>query len=549
MSFVRSSKVTTKAVVPVLLAGLLATGIVFLEASPAKAAACSTTDTGYGGGNGAESAPFQISTAAQLIRLSKTSADWSSKHFTQTANIDLGNCGWTPIGASSGGPDFTGTYDGQGFTISGLDLRPAAANGGFGLFGTVDSATIKNLVVSGIIVAQQGDHGGVVGRSKGTTSILRVRSEVNITHSGYIVAGGIVGTLSSGDLTVSESNYAGTMTLNVASGAAAGIIGVAGPTPATFTLTDSYSQVTFAGTNPTLTAARAGLIGTSTPTAVRNYSVAAGAAAGISSTGLSGTSEGSFWDSEVGPTVSRSNGTAVPGTTAKTTSQMKTRSTYTTTVPSPSKELPTAWAMVQGWEAYNYAAPSNKWGICVGINGGYPFHLWQFASNPCSLPASAPTITAITASSESLSVAFTAPSSDGGAAISNYKYSLDNGATWITRSSASTSSPLVITGLTNGTSYQVRLLAINVVDDGAFSAAVNATPISTTPSQSPSPTSSPSSSVAPATTPASLTAPAATLAVTGSDLLSNWGFVVVTFFVGLALLLISGFRSRELDAK
>jgi hypothetical protein len=205
--------------------------------------------------------------------------------------------------------------------------------------------------------------------------------------------------------------------------------------------------------------------------------------------------------------------------------------------------------MVQGWEAYNYAAPSNKWGICVGINGGYPFHLWQFASNPCSLPASAPTITAITASSESLSVAFTAPSSDGGAAISNYKYSLDNGATWITRSSASTSSPLVITGLTNGTSYQVRLLAINVVDDGAFSAAVTATPISTTPSQSPSPTSSPSSSVAPATTPASLTAPAATLAVTGSDLLSNWGFVVATFFVGLALLLISGFRSRELDAK
>ena len=550
MSFVRSSKATSKVVVPVLLAGLLATGIVLLEVSPANAAACSTTATGYADGDGTSGDPFQISTAAELIRLSKTSADWSSNHFVQTANIDLGSCSWTPIGATgNSGPDFTGTYDGRGFTISGLDLRPAAANGGFGLFGTVSSATIKDLVVSGIIVAQQGDHGGVVGRSKGTTNILRVRSEVNITHSGYIVAGGIVGTLSSGDLTVSESNYAGTMTLNVASGAAAGIIGVAGSTPATFTLTDSYSQVTFAGTNPALTDARAGLIGTSTPTAVRNYSVAAGAAAGISSTGLSGTSEGSFWDSQVGPTVSRSNGTAVPGTTAKTTSQMKTRSTYTTTVPSPSKELPTAWAIVQGWEAYNYAAPSNKWGICVGINGGYPFHLWQFASNPCSLPASAPTITAITASSESLSVAFTAPSSDGGAAISNYKYSLDNGATWITRSAASTSSPLVITGLTNGTSYQVRLLAINVVDDGAFSAAVTATPISTTPSQSPSPTSSPSSSAAPATTPASLTAPAATLAVTGSDLLGNWGFVAAALFIGLALLLISGFRRRELDAK
>jgi hypothetical protein len=82
-------------------------------------------------------------------------------------------------------------------------------------------------------------------------------------------------------------------------------------------------------------------------------------------------------------------------------------------------------------------------------------------------------------------------------------------------------------------------LAINSQGDGVASSAVSGTPVA------PSPTTS----AAPATTPASLTTPAATLAVTGSDLVSNWGFVVTTFFVGLALLLISGFRSRELDAK
>jgi hypothetical protein len=389
MSFVRSSKVTYKVAVPVLLASLLATGIVFTEAIPASAAACSTTASGYALGLGTSGDPFQISNAAELIRLSKTSADWSLSHYVQTANIDLGNCDWTPIGATgNSGPDFTGTYDGRGFTISGFDLRPALANGGFGFFGTVDGSTIKDLVVRGTIIAGQGDHGGIVGISKGSTTILRVRSEVNITNSGYINAGGIVGTLSSGVLTVSQSSYAGTMTLNVASGAIAGIIGVT--SGGTFTLTDSYSQVTFAGTNPTLTSARAGLIGTATPTAVRNYSVAAGAAAGISSTGLSGTSEGSFWDSQVGPAVSRLTGAAVPGTTAKTTSQLQTLSTFTTTVPSPSKELPTAWAIVQGWQAYDYVSPSNKWGICEGVNGGYPFHLWQFASNPCSVSA-APT--------------------------------------------------------------------------------------------------------------------------------------------------------------
>jgi hypothetical protein len=149
--------------------------------------------------------------------------------------------------------------------------------------------------------------------------------------------------------------------------------------------------------------------------------------------------------------------------------------------------------------------------------------------------AAAPTITSITASSAALSVAFTAPTVNGGAPISNYKYSLDNGATWITRSPASTSSPLVITGLTNGTSYQVKLLAVNSQGDGAASSATTGTPVA------PSPTTS----AAPATTPASLTAPAATLAVTGSNLLGNWGFVVATFFTGLALVLISGARRRE----
>jgi hypothetical protein len=149
--------------------------------------------------------------------------------------------------------------------------------------------------------------------------------------------------------------------------------------------------------------------------------------------------------------------------------------------------------------------------------------------------AAAPTITSITASSGALSVAFTAPTLNGGAPISNYKYSLDNGTTWITRSPASTSSPLVIGGVTNGTNYQVKLLAINSQGDGAASSAVSGTPVA------PSPTTS----AAPATTPASLTTPAATLAVTGSNLLGNWGFVVATFFVGLALVLISGARRRE----
>ena len=82
---------------------------------------------------------------------------------------------------------------------------------------------------------------------------------------------------------------------------------------------------------------------------------------------------------------------------------------------------------------------------------------------------SAPTITAITPGAQSLSVAFTAPASDGGAAITNYKYSTNNGTTYTAVSPASTTSPIVISGLANGATYQVRILAVNVAGDGLAS--------------------------------------------------------------------------------
>ena len=90
---------------------------------------------------------------------------------------------------------------------------------------------------------------------------------------------------------------------------------------------------------------------------------------------------------------------------------------------------------------------------------------------------SAPTITGITPGNGQLSVAFTAPSSDGGSTITNYEYSTDNGMMWTARSPSQTTSPIVIAGLTNGTEYQVRVRAVNAVGAGAASPAVAATPM------------------------------------------------------------------------
>jgi hypothetical protein len=72
-----------------------------------------------------------------------------------------------------------------------------------------------------------------------------------------------------------------------------------------------------------------------------------------------------------------------------------------------------------------------------------------------------PDITGITPGDRRLSVAFTY-----GAAASNVSYSLDGGSTWATRAPASSASPLVVTGLANGTTYRVR---IRMVTTGGFS--------------------------------------------------------------------------------
>lgn len=92
-----------------------------------------------------------------------------------------------------------------------------------------------------------------------------------------------------------------------------------------------------------------------------------------------------------------------------------------------------------------------------------------------TVKAEGPSILAVTPSNGQATVSFTSGES-GSATISNYKYSTDNGATWNTRSPASDLSPIVLSGLTNGTSYAVKLIAVTSAGDSLPSAAVTVTP-------------------------------------------------------------------------
>ena len=98
----------------------------------------------------------------------------------------------------------------------------------------------------------------------------------------------------------------------------------------------------------------------------------------------------------------------------------------------------------------------------------------------------APTSLVATPQNGSASIAFTAPSdlpsdpNESDNSIANYEYSLDGGSTWVALSPAVASSPVVISGLTNGTSYSVSLRGVNGVGTGIASSSVSVVPADTT---------------------------------------------------------------------
>ena len=88
------------------------------------------------------------------------------------------------------------------------------------------------------------------------------------------------------------------------------------------------------------------------------------------------------------------------------------------------------------------------------------------ASAPATVPG-APTSPVATAGNTQASVAFTAPASDGGSVITGYTVTSSPG----NLTSTGASSPRVVTGLSNGTSYTFTVVATNAVGNSSPSVA------------------------------------------------------------------------------
>ena len=173
-------------------------------------------------GSGTESDPYQISTAAQLKRfrdiVNGTGGQTQNRgaYAVLTANIDLNNEPWTPIGNYTEGNQiyYEGTFDGGGHTISGLNVTGEFVYAG--LFGTVKDGTIKSLTVAGKVSPSNSQCivGGIVGYASNAV-IKNCSNHCSVTGRITSIIGGIAGFNSSGAIidcynvgTISGINYA-----------------------------------------------------------------------------------------------------------------------------------------------------------------------------------------------------------------------------------------------------------------------------------------------------------------------------------------------------
>ncbi|MEK3731666.1 S-layer homology domain-containing protein [Paenibacillus sp. FSL M8-0334] len=151
----------------------------------------------FAGGSGTEEAPYIIETAEQLNKV----RDYLDAHFKLGADINLSTYssgeGWLPIATEYSSP-FTGTFDGNGYQITGLKINREDENYQ-SLFGvTSETAVIRNVHLEVVEIKGYDYIGGLVGYSYGiiensTVTGTLIRGEMKVGGLAGIVRNDVIG--------------------------------------------------------------------------------------------------------------------------------------------------------------------------------------------------------------------------------------------------------------------------------------------------------------------------------------------------------------------
>lgn len=209
----------------------------------------------YSGGSGIAEDPWLISTVQDLQTLAETvngGEDYENQYFILTADLDLQNINWTPIGntfanALFNNPDyvlFAGNFDGKCHTISKLSIgtadEPVEADV-FGLFGAtsgkisnlnLDAVTIHGTAknVSSYVIGLAGALAGSANGPIENCHVTNLSMTMNTPDSGMTAAywiGGLVGALD-GSQHIKECSASGTIKELSGKGSIGGLIGELG---------------------------------------------------------------------------------------------------------------------------------------------------------------------------------------------------------------------------------------------------------------------------------------------------------------------------------
>ena len=407
---------------------------------------------------------------------------------TDIAGDDYWNdgAGWDPIGTS------TAIFEGNDNIISGLFIRRSYW---VGLFDTVASTgTIRNVSLTGVDVTGDEWVGGLVGENRGTITA----SYATGTVSGEDYVGGLVGenggtiTASYATETVSGEDYVGglvgenggTITASYATGTVSGedhVGGLVGLNAGI--ITSSYATGTVSGDLDV-----GGLVGRNNwwgGTAGGTYIL--GGTGTITSSYATGTVSGpsqyvgglvggsyngagittSYWDTET------SRQSTSDGGVGKTTSELQSPTGYSGIYADWNVDLDGDGTGDDPWD--------------FGTSSEYPVIDYDPSATDTPTTPGAPTIGTVTPGSGTLAITWTAPSSDGGSAITAYdlRYiattadkTVDSNWTVVDDVWTLTHATLQYTlaGLTAGTQYDLQVRAVNAAGDGPWSATATGMP-------------------------------------------------------------------------
>lgn len=155
-------------------------------------------------GGGTADEPYLIKSGADLAYFCAQvngGKDYSGKYLKLTANIDLNNISFNPIGNASA--YFRGNFDGDKHTVSGLNIS-SPSDKGLGFFGAVHNATVKNVTVKGNVEATAPivSVAGLIGTAAGTVGITNCAFDGTVHALNTLISDG------AGGWSTNQQNYA-----------------------------------------------------------------------------------------------------------------------------------------------------------------------------------------------------------------------------------------------------------------------------------------------------------------------------------------------------